>query len=140
VSIIKLFINRLKKSNKTINQKMKQLLTICALFFSSLIMAQSAPPAPAKIGTVSGKIIDQVLTEPVPYASVIIKSKADGSTLTGGITDDSGVFEITDVPEGTLIFEAQFIGYKIYSKEITISSDNRKVDLGTIALEENVET
>lgn len=119
---------------------MKQLLTLCTLFFSSLIISQTAPPPPAKIGTVSGKIIDQVLKEPVPYASVIIKSKADGSTLTGGITDDSGVFEITDVPEGTLIFEAQFIGYKTYRKEITISSGNRKVDLGTIALEENVET
>lgn len=119
---------------------MKQLLTLCALFFSSLIIAQTAPPPPAKIGTVSGKIIDQALKEPVPYASVIIKSKEDGSTLTGGITDDSGVFEITDVPEGTVIFEAQFIGYKTYRKEITISSGNRKIDLGTIALEENVET
>lgn len=119
---------------------MKQLFTLCALFFSSLILAQTAPPAPAKIGTITGKIIDQVLKEPVPYASVVIKSKTDGSTLTGGITDDFGVFEITDVPEGTVIFEAQFIGYKIYRKEITISSGNRKIDLGTIALEENVET
>ncbi len=119
---------------------MKQLLTLCALFFSSLIIAQSAPPPSAKIGTITGKIIDQVLKEPVPYASVIIKSKEDGSTITGGITDDSGAFEITDVPEGTVIFEAQFIGYKTYRKEINISSGNRKVDLGTIALEENVET
>src|SRR5690606_18466016 len=115
---------------------MKQLLTLCALFFSSLTIAQTAPPPPAKIGTVSGKIIDKALKETLSYTYVIIKSKDVGSTITGGITDDCVVFEITDVPEGTVIFEAQFIGYKTYPKEITISSGNRKVDLGTIARSE----
>ncbi|UOB16970.1 TonB-dependent receptor domain-containing protein [Abyssalbus ytuae] len=117
---------------------MKHFITLCALLFTSLFYAQTAPNVPVR-GTVTGKVIDNALKQPVPYASIIIKSKAEGTTITGGITDDAGSFEIKDVPEGSHIFEIQFIGYITFSKEITISSGNRKIDLGTITLEENVQ-
>ncbi len=118
---------------------MKHLFTICALLLTCITIAQSPPEAVAKIGTVTGKVIDNNLKQPVPYATVIIKSKADNATLTGGITSDEGTFELKEVPEGTHILEVQSIGYKIYSKEVVISSDNRKVDMGTITIEENIE-
>ena len=118
---------------------MKHLFAICAVLLIFNISAQTAPTLPGKIGTVTGKIIDNALKQPVPYATVIIKSKADNATLTGGITADDGTFELKDISEGTHLFEVQSIGYKIYRIDITISSDKRKLDLGTIALEENIE-
>ncbi|WP_224489196.1 TonB-dependent receptor domain-containing protein [Robertkochia flava] len=121
---------------------MKSFFLMCALLVGVLSTAQPAPEEPsdlpAKIGTVTGKVIDQNLKQPVPYASVVIKSTADGSAVTGGITAEDGSFEIEKVEEGEHILEIQFIGYKNFTKTITISRSNRRVDMGTIALEENV--
>ncbi|SFT06178.1 Outer membrane receptor proteins, mostly Fe transport [Zhouia amylolytica] len=95
-------------------------------------------PSPnAKIGSITGKVIDKTLNQPIPYASVVVKSKVDGSNITGGITNDEGVFELKNIEEGTHLFVVQFIGYQSFTKEITISRDNRKLELGTITLSEN---
>lgn len=118
---------------------MKQLLTICAIFSTLIATAQNNPEPPSKIGTVTGKIIDNDLKQSIPYATVVIKSKTDNTTLIGGISSDNGTFELNDIPSGTHLFEVQSIGYKLYRKEITISSYNRKIDLGTITIEENIE-
>lgn len=120
---------------------MRQILYACMLLFSILTTAQnSAASAPilAKIGSVSGTVIDATLKQPIPYAAVMVKSQKDGSTLTGGITDDNGLFTLKNIEEGEHIFEVQFIGYQTHSQKITINSRNRNLDLGTITLTENV--
>lgn len=117
---------------------MKRLFYACALLASHLITAQMAlPPSEAKIGSITGKVIDKKLQQPVPYAAVVVKTKIGNETLAGGITDDNGEFELKAIEEGTHIFEIQFIGYQTYTKEITVSQGNRKINLGIIAIEEN---
>ncbi|WP_224483327.1 outer membrane beta-barrel family protein [Robertkochia aurantiaca] len=113
-------------------------LLLCTVIIN--LQAQNSAPdlSLAKIGVVTGKVIDFNLKEPVPYAAVVIKSKADNSTLTGSITADDGSFEIKNIEEGIHVFEVQFIGYQTFSKEIEISRSERKIDLGTISLIENV--
>ncbi|NER12266.1 TonB-dependent receptor [Leptobacterium flavescens] len=117
---------------------MKKLMTLCALVVSFALYSQGTLVQPEKIGTISGKVIDKGLNQPVAYATVVLKSKTDGSTIMGGITEDNGDFKLKSVPEGTHMFEVQFIGYKKFSQEIQISRRNRNVNLGTIALEEEV--
>ncbi len=117
---------------------MKKIIACCAILLSFAMSAQTAPQPSAKIGTVKGKVIDQKLQQPIPYASVVIKTKADNATVTGGITDEKGEFTIKDVGEGSLIFQVQFVGYKTYSRDITISRSNRTINVGTIQLEEDV--
>ncbi|MEM9687156.1 MAG: carboxypeptidase-like regulatory domain-containing protein, partial [Bacteroidota bacterium] len=117
--------------------KTKNLLFVCVLLFSLVLRPQTAP-TDVRIGTVTGKIIDKTLGEPVPFAAVVIKSKADNATVTGGITKEDGTFEVKRIPEGTFIFEVQFIGYKNFQQEISISRKNRNINLGTITLEEDV--
>lgn len=120
---------------------MKTIMYLCALLFACTLAAQNAvkPDMPfLKIGVVSGKVLDKNLQQPISYASIVIKSKADGSTITGGITTEDGTFEVKDIPEGEMIFEVQYIGYKTYSQEINITRRNRKIDVGSINLEEDV--
>ena len=121
---------------------MRSLIMICALLMGAWSTAQPAPEEPsnlpAKIGTVTGRVIDQNLNQPVPYATVVIKSTEDGSAVTGGITAEDGTFEIEKIEEGNHILEIQFIGYKNFTRPISITRGNRRVDLGTITLEENV--
>ncbi len=119
---------------------MNKVILLCALFSYTALFAVTDPdPSDLRIGTVTGKVIDKTLQQPVAYAAIVIKSQEDGSTITGGITTEDGNFEVKKLPEGTFLFEVQFIGFKTHSQQITISKSNRKLDLGVITLVEEVE-
>ena len=118
---------------------MRKVSLIITLLLCGVIFANDTDPSDLKIGTVSGRVIDKILQQPVAYAAIVIKNLEDSATVTGGITQDDGNFEIKKLPEGTFTFEVQFIGYKTHSQQITISKDNRKLNLGVIMLEEDVE-
>ncbi|MGV6828573.1 MAG: TonB-dependent receptor domain-containing protein [Flavobacteriales bacterium] len=113
---------------------MKQLIIIIALLFSFQNYATNPND---KNGSISGIVIDKNLQEPIPYVTVAIKSLS-GEIITGGITNEKGVFFIKDIPEGKYKVSIQFIGYITYESEIEITSKNNKINLGSIQLEEDV--
>ncbi|RUA13522.1 MAG: hypothetical protein DSY83_11145 [Flavobacteriia bacterium] len=80
--------------------------------------------------------MDEISNEPVAYAAVVIKSEDGSKTITGGITTEDGSFEINKLPDGTFIFEVQYIGYKTYSQKLIIAKGKRNLNLGTVILEE----
>lgn len=114
---------------------MKQLVLIIALLVTYSNYAMSDPTE--KPGKISGTVFDKKLDVPIPYVTVVVKN-TKGEILTGGVTDDNGIFSIKDIPEGTSMVSIQYIGYKVYSTEITISTNNRNVDMGRIFLEEDM--
>ncbi len=95
-------------------------------------------PNPEKNGSIQGIVIDKVLQEPIAYVSIVIKNDAD-EVITGGITDEKGQFNIEGIPEGKSNVSIQYIGYKSYTSFVEIRRGKRKVDLGTILLEEDIE-
>lgn len=118
---------------------MKKVLLLLAVFLCITTSANTPPESDLRIGSVTGKIIDKALQQPIAYAAIVIKTQDGSNDKTGGITQEDGTFEIKNLPEGDLIFEVQFIGYKTHSQQITISKKDRKLNLGTIALEEEAE-
>ncbi|NAS11871.1 outer membrane beta-barrel family protein [Poritiphilus flavus] len=119
---------------------MSKALLLCALLLSGALKATPlTDPSDLRIGSVTGKVIDKTLKQPVAYAAIVIKSTEDNSTITGGITTEDGSFEVKKIPEGDFTFEVQFIGFKTYSTQIRITKSNRKLDLGVISLEEEAE-
>ncbi len=92
-----------------------------------------------KPGIITGKVIDQQTKEPLPYVNIIIKDAAN-KIITGGITDEAGLFAVKDIPEGKSTVEIQFIGYKTVSKSIFVNCGNKKINLGTISLQEQSTT
>lgn len=124
---------------------MKNLVTLCIFFASMGLIAQpSAEVSPKQeslytdnIGSVQGLVIDAKINQPLPYVTIIVEN-IQGETLTGGITDSEGVFKVNSLAEGIYNVKIQYIGFKPYTKEIEISKDNPTIDLGTIALEEDV--
>ena len=119
---------------------MKRLFFLCILLLTITANAYSTnyEISENKTGTISGKVLDATLNEPLPYVNVIIKN-AEEKTLTGGITLDDGTFKIEKISEGKIFIYVQYIGYKTYTKEITIGKGNYDVDLGEIKLEEETE-
>ncbi|MFK7783423.1 outer membrane beta-barrel protein [Psychroserpens sp.] len=116
---------------------MKQITLWCMLLFSVITYANSTTNLKAREGTVTGRVIDASLKEPLPYVNVIIKD-SENNTITGGITLEDGTFEIENVIEGTHTLSIQYIGFKTTSKTITIGKGNYKVSIGDIFLEEDI--
>lgn len=115
---------------------MKKLITLCFACLLVMHNIQAANNNDALVdGTISGKVLDASLSEPLPYVNIIIKN-AKGEIVTGTITQEDGTFKITKIPEGNISVTAQYIGYKAVVKELIINRKNRKFDLGNIMLEE----
>ncbi|MCW5517376.1 TonB-dependent receptor domain-containing protein [Muriicola sp. Z0-33] len=121
---------------------MKKLSLLIALLFCGALFPNNPdtdPDPDLKNGSVRGSVVDKTLGQPVAYAAIVIINPEDNSTITGGITEDNGNFEIKKLPEGNFRFEVQFIGFKTYSKQISVSKDTKKLNLGIIVLEEEAE-
>ncbi len=103
-------------------------ISVVILFFLSLTFY-------AQTGSVSGEIIDKNSGESIPYATIVVAS--DNTTITGGLTNDSGGFSVTKIPLGAYHLEVHFIGYKTIKTPISITKTNRKLNLGKIAIEED---
>ena len=99
-------------------------------FFISLISVCSYGQ-----GTLSGSVRDKLSQEPIPYANVVIKS--DGQITTGGITDDKGNFNISNIAFGSYVLEVQFIGYKTLSQTVILNNDNKKKHFDNLNIEED---
>jgi outer membrane receptor protein involved in Fe transport len=104
---------------------------LMALLFGSLFSMYAQ-----NNGSVSGKVIDSRTGETIPYVTIGLKD--NGTLVTGGITDDNGVFNIKELPLKTLTVEIQFIGYTTKTLTADLSAGNRSVDLGTISIVEDV--
>jgi hypothetical protein len=118
---------------------MKRLITLCvlALFTVQNTFANNFnSDNDFKDGIIFGKVLDATLNEGLPYVNVIVKKKT-GETVTGGISLDDGVFNITKVPEGTYLVSIQYIGFETITNEVTITRKNSKIDLGQISLKES---
>jgi len=118
---------------------MRRLLLVCAVLFSCAVFSQPKPHSDLKTGSISGHVIDATSSEPLAYVNVIIKDK-DDKVITGGITDANGNFSIGKIPEGNVIVDITYIGYKTLTQNVTIGQGNYKINLGDIKLEENTES
>ena len=92
-----------------------------------------------KIGTVTGKVLDVNLQQPLPYVNVVIKD-VNQNIITGGITSEDGSFNVNQIPLGKSIVSIEFLGYKTESKNIEITNSNKNINLGTINLSESAES
>ncbi|PQJ73877.1 outer membrane beta-barrel family protein [Polaribacter gangjinensis] len=115
---------------------MKKLVCFVILVITSTIsFAQMPKSALLKPGSISGKVIDNATKQELPYVNIVVKDMSK-KIITGGITDEKGAFIVKDLPEGKSIVEVQFIGYKTFDREISITDKNKSINLGTISLSE----
>ena len=117
---------------------MKHYLMLAVLLFSLFTAAQPNANSDIKNGSISGRVIDEKLKEPLPYVNIVIKD-ANEKVITGSITDADGNFKIEKIPEGTVKVDITYIGYKTVSKAVILEKGNYKVNLGDIMLSEDTE-
>ena len=109
----------------------KILIAVVTLFISLTTLAQR--PESKKI-TVSGKVIEKGTDLPLEYATIVfenIKTKQ----LSGGITDENGVFKF-EVVAGNYNVRAEYISFK--NVNIPQKEYNSDINLGIIQMEADV--
>ena len=105
-----------------------------SIYVILLILSSSFAIAQQNIEVI-GKLVEEETSQPIPYATVVIKNKSTNKNITGVITDDSGNFIITTTKPNFYV-EISFMGFE--TKTITeFIVTNRKVNLGTIKLAPN---
>ncbi|WP_165933389.1 TonB-dependent receptor domain-containing protein [Arundinibacter roseus] len=130
---------------------MKQLIISLLSLFVVLIRttasAQSIPAADsvqtqqqsAVEGLLQGLLTyeDDGKTLPVEFASVALFRSADSTAAGGAISDETGVFRITGIAEGSYYLMVQTLGFKDFiKKNITVSTTKPTINLGTLNLTE----
>lgn len=67
-------------------------------------------------GSISGQVRDSVTHAPLPFASVFLANTSRGTT-----TDAEGRFRLADITPGHYDFGVSYVGYRLYSRPVTIA-------------------
>lgn len=109
---------------------MQKTLSLLLLLISFRMYAQQS-------GAVTGKILDTKTQAPVPYASIGLRDTSM-KIISGVITNEKGDFEINEIPAGRYKLQVQYVGYRLFEKDIIITPEKAKQHLGNLLLERNV--
>ena len=104
---------------------------IICLFLTTLLFSQNS--SIEKEITITGKIIDEATKQPLEYATIILKNTKT-QKISGGITDENGLFNIK-TPYGNYSISIEYISFK----PIKLTSQNLNADknLGTFQLKDD---
>ena len=83
---------------------------------------------------VTGKISDKKSGETMPGSTVMLLNPSDSSFYKFSTTNSTGNFSIKGAKAGKYILQISFIGYQSYYKEITLTKDEKSIDLGNLKL------
>lgn len=108
---------------------MKLKLLVLTLLYATFAFTQNEV-------TVSGSVIDNDDKAPLEYATISFISKKENKIVTGGITNEKGLFKI-DVPVGLYDVKVEYLSYK--TKTYENKTIDKKINLGTVALSLNLE-
>lgn len=85
---------------------------------------------------VTGTTVDATDSSPLPGVNVVLTSAADSTRMFASISSGDGTFSVRIPVADTYRLRASFVGYKAHERIVRVDSAN--VDLGTLALEEDV--
>lgn len=97
------------------------------------VMAVCAFTAAAQTRTVTVTLQDSSNGDPVSYATVSLTKKGATTASKYALTDAQGKVTIEKVVTGEYTIKAELLGYKNFTKEISVKSEN--INLGTVKMD-----
>lgn len=86
-------------------------------------------------GKIKGIVLDKNTEKPMEFANIAVYNQKDSSLVTGGITDDTGQFEIGNINYGEYYLEVNFIGFNSTDvADIVLTRNNKVRDVGEVVL------
>lgn len=108
-----------------------------SLILTVLVLITGTLHAQVSKVTLSGQVVSEDKTEPIPYVNVILKTEKDSVFITGTITNEQGRFVIPDVPGGNYRMEWRLLGFKSVNQFITVGQLSPFLDLGVISMSQD---
>lgn len=105
-----------------------------ATLFSFLVMATFAQNVTI---TVSGTVKDSTTKANLPYVNVQLKNAADESFVTGTVSNDAGLFTLTNIKPGNYTIELSYLGYSPKKQNIFVGSSTQFLNIPAIEIQEN---
>lgn len=91
--------------------RFKFILSLSILLFSTIFAQQFNPNKMHRNGVLQGTVIDSITNRPIQYASISLISLRTNDIVTGGVTNDYGKFDISQIPAGRYNISIEYIGY-----------------------------
>jgi outer membrane receptor protein involved in Fe transport len=118
---------------------MKLHLTLIALVLLSWTAGATNDPGDDAKGLVKGQIVDSNDGSPLEYATISIHALPDSNLVTGGVTNENGIFSI-ELDKGRYYLNIAFISYQSkVTNPFEVARGSMTVDLGEIALKANAQ-
>lgn len=103
--------------------------------FLTIILLSGKNVTAQKAGTFTGTVLDSTNHQPIEFASISLMQVSNNTAVTGGMTDNKGKFEITDIPFGNYFIRVSSVGYITKNmKAIIFSSKSKEIGAGNILL------
>ena len=101
---------------------------VISLLLGTQVMAQAQ-------GTVKGKTVDSTNKGDIGFVTVRLLSSKDSMVFKEQVTDSSGAFTLSNVPEGKYLLQFSSVGYRPLYRDISLEKTAQGiVDMGNIAL------
>ncbi|UYZ64490.1 outer membrane beta-barrel protein [Hymenobacter weizhouensis] len=102
-------------------------LGFLAMLFPLAAAAQQQPPA-----RLSGTLLDQSTSQPLPFANVVLLRAQDSSFVAGAETAENGTFALEKLSLGTYVLKATAVGYQGLRRSVTLTTTAPDLALGTL--------
>lgn len=114
----------------------KVILAVIATIFV-IITSNANTTVNDKTGIISGQIVNQQTSEPVPFANVAVINSDNSKIVTGTMTDEKGYFKLENIPFGKYHIQISFIGYEQQIiQNVSVNNESLRVNLKTIPIKE----
>jgi len=113
--------------------RVKTVIFLILVIFLSL--QDSYAQVQGKLGGIRGVVLDSVTSAPIPSVTGTVYAGKDSTIIKYLFTSNTGSFDFKDLPVGTpLTVSLSFIGYRTFTKKISLSQDASLFDMGEIRL------
>ena len=101
------------------------------------VLAEPAGGLPIEAGVIRGKVTDAQTHDPMQFVNVSVRKAGDTAPLKGIVTDQTGSFIISKLPEGSYTLSVSFIGYKSIEKPFTLNKTTPGINFRNLSLAED---
>ena len=98
------------------------LLFVFILLGMNISKGAVTPSSEKDNSTISGKVSEKKTGKGLPYATVILVEIGKGDA-----TNEEGIYQLTNVPEGNYTLRVQSLGYETIEKEVSVTGENALV-------------
>ncbi|XWW48550.1 TonB-dependent receptor (plasmid) [Fibrella sp. USSR17] len=109
-----------------------------AFFLAFFVFTTGVVMAQTNAVTLSGTIKEANQKGPLPYVNVSLLMPADSAFVTGGITNEAGLFSMAGIKPGDYLLRVTYVGYRSHVQTVRVGQLSEFLNVGMLELTEDV--